>query len=108
MNLTIANNRFRMDDLGLRKEPTDPGVCAPGSVAYRYSICLKSFHSLLAVSEISARSVGENSVIFSFRFLRFHQPTTVPFTRIAGRTIPARLKMSRICSLGRNRLSVFS
>ena len=33
MNLTIANNRFRMDDLGLRKEPTDPGACAPGSVA---------------------------------------------------------------------------
>ena len=30
MNLTIANNRFRMDDLGLRKEPTGPGVYAPG------------------------------------------------------------------------------
>ena len=53
MNLTIANNRFRMDDLGLRKEPTDPGVCAPGSVAYRYSICFRLGHRREAVSEIS-------------------------------------------------------
>ena len=53
MNLTIANNRFRMDDLGLRKEPTGPGVYAPGSVIYRYSICFKSLHSPVAASEIS-------------------------------------------------------
>ena len=53
MNLTIANNRFRMDDLGLRKEPTDPGAYAPGSAAYKYSICFKSLHSLLEASEIS-------------------------------------------------------
>ena len=53
MNLTIANNRFRMDDLELRKEATDPGAYAPGSVAYRYSICFKSLHSPVAVSEIS-------------------------------------------------------
>lgn len=53
MNLTIANNRFRMDDLGLRKEPTDPGVFAPGSVVYKYSICFKSLQSQVAASEIS-------------------------------------------------------
>lgn len=53
MNLTIANNRFRMDDLELRKEATDPGACAPGSVAYRYSICFRSRHRAVAVLEIS-------------------------------------------------------
>jgi len=38
----------------LRKYETGPGVYdTPGSVAYRYSICFKSFHSLLATSEIS-------------------------------------------------------